>query len=500
MRKELCVDSPMQATRSISSLLLVPGLLSFSPYTPAQDITYYIEANREGVWPNCPYRFLSYGDSCAGSADLWKAAGKNQEFTLESAGEDVFYLKASCGSYLSYPADCNQNDVIDLWPQAGINQQFRLVVGDNQQFEYYIEAVGRSQCERRWLSFPVPCTTTTPDTIDFWSETGPDQRFRLHPVRMKQPHNLNPISDSGCADPYVWYSIPEKTYALQCTAGKLPLSYSSTINPATASFKYQGESLSGDLPSWATDNARWAPENIYISETNENYCFYSDSSAEANGVHRMGWSMSRSGEKPNQWSKHSPTYLNLGNTAGGEIDGNVFVESDGTHYLVWKSDDNNVGSLTTRIWMQQIELGNETVKQLNSPKVIMDSTGLWWVDSWVQSGSLVEGPEIIKTNGWYYLFFASGKYCQDSYAEGVARSKNIWGPYEKLLVPFLSTGIVGNSQNSKIIGPGHASFIQDKDQRWYSIFHGSLDYSCNRLPFGVEFTFGSSGWPVAIFP
>lgn len=480
-------------------LLIFPSYHTFTPYTPSPDITYYIEANREGIWPSCSYRFLSYVDSCNGTVDLWKGAGKNQEFTLEYAGDDnLFYLKTSCGAYLSYPNDCNEN-IIDLWPQAGVNQAFRLVVGNNQQFEYYIEATGRSHCDKRWLSFPVACTTNSPDKIDFWSETGPDQRFRLHPVRMKQPNNLNPISDSGCADPYVWYSIPEKIYALQCTAGKLPLSYSPSINPSTASFKYQGESLSGTLPSWASDNARWAPENIYISETNENYCFYSDSSAEANGVHRMGWSMSKSGEKPNQWSTHSPTYLNLGNTAGGEIDGNVFVDDGGATYLIWKSDDNNVGSKTTRIWMQQIQLGNATVKQLTNPVVILDSTGLWWVDSWVESGSLVEGPEIIKTNGWYYLFFASGKYCQDSYAEGVARSKNIWGPYEKLLVPFLSTGIVGNSQNHKIIGPGHASFIQDQGT-WYSIFHGSLDYTCNRLPFGVEFSFGYSGWPIANFP
>lgn len=73
----------------------------------------------------------------------------------------------------------------------------------------------------------------------------------------------------------------------------------------------------------------------------------------------------------------------------------------------------------------------------------MDSTGLWWVDSWVSGGSLVEGPEIVKRGSWYYLFFAAGKFCQDTYTEGVARSTSIWGPYEKLGVPILSNGIVG---------------------------------------------------------
>lgn len=474
------------------------SIISFSPYNIQSDITYYIEANREGIWPSCSYRFLSYTDSCTGP-DLWKAAGKNQEWTLENAGNGLYYLKTSCGSYLSYPSDCNQK-IVDLWPAAGVNQAFRLIVGDNQQFEYYLEATGRSQCQYRYLSFPVSCTTNSPDKVDLWSETGVDQRFRLHPVRMKQPINMNLISDNGCADPYVWYSLPEQTYALQCTAGKLPLSYSSTIHPSTVYFKTQGESLGGTIPSWATDNARWAPENVYVPEYNENYCFFSDSSTQSNGVHRMGWSLSKNGEKPNQWTTYSSTYMNLGNTAGGEIDGTVFVDDDKKTYLIWKSDDNNAGSKTTRIWLQQIKLGNATVQQLTSPIVILDSTGLWWVDSWVDSGSLVEGPEIVKTNGWYYLFFASGKYCQDSYAEGVARSHNINGPYEKMKVPFLSTGIVGNSQNKKIIGPGHASFVQDKDTSlWYSIFHGSLDYTCNRLPFASGISFGYSGWPVAEF-
>lgn len=61
-----------------------------------------------------------------------------------------------------------------------------------------------------------------------------------------------------------------------------------------------------------------------------------------------------------------------------------------------------------------------TVRQIGAPAKIMDSTGLWWVDSWVTGGSLVEGPEIVQANGYYYLFFAAGKYCQPSYSEGVA--------------------------------------------------------------------------------
>ena len=128
----------------------------------------------------------------------------------------------------------------------------------------------------------------------------------------------------------------------------------------------------------------------------------------------------------------------------------------------------------------------------------MDSAGLWWIDSWVAGGSLVEGPEVVYHGGYYYLFFASGKYCQDSYAEGVARSKSVYGPYEKLGVPLLNTGMVGNSGGTKIIGPGHASFVQNSGEDYLmTVWHASIGENCNRYPFITKTTFtGVNGWPV----
>ncbi len=104
-----------------------------SPYVPTAGWTYAIEAIRSSNWPACPYRFLSFPDSCD-SVDLWRGAGSNQMWTLEAAPSSdpyVFYLRASCGSYLrcmffffkaslactnllvsySYPSDCGIDKV-----------------------------------------------------------------------------------------------------------------------------------------------------------------------------------------------------------------------------------------------------------------------------------------------------------------------------------------------------------------------------------------------------
>lgn len=437
---------------------------------------------------------MSYPSTCD-KVDLWNAAGINQEWTLEDAGGGNFYLLTSCGHYLSYPGDCTEH-VIDTWPQAGVNQAFKFVVGDNTQFEYYLQAVGREACPFQWGSFPVPCTTSSPDTVDLWDAAGPDQRFRLHPVRSAAPSDHKVNSQVPCADPFAWSSSQRGLYLLQCTGGALSLMANSTINPDVL-FGYEGNCLGGTPPPWAANDNRWAPENTEESG-NISVTFFADQ--QSDGKHRIGWVASPRGPQPEAWNEYSANYMDLGDAPGGDIDPHVFHDTDGRTYLVWKTDDNNVGASVTRLWAQEIVIAGGSVAQVGSPLQIMDSTGLWWITSWVPGGSLVEGPEIVKNNGVYYLFFAAGQYCQDSYTEGVARSSSVWGPYEKMGVPLLSTGLVGNAQGAKLIGPGHASFaFNAADQQWYAVWHASMGENCNRYAFVSNLVFGTDGWPYANF-
>lgn len=473
-------------------LTLLRTASSFTPYQPAAGWTYFIEAVREQAWPSCQYRFVSYPSTCD-KVDLWNAAGINQEWTLEDAGGGNFYLLTSCGHYLSYPGDCTEH-VIDTWPLAGVNQVFKFVVGDNTQFEYYLQAVEREACPFQWVSFPVPCTTSAPDTVDLWNAAGQDQRFRLHPVRSASPleHRVN--SQVPCPDPFAWRSSERELYLLQCTGGGLALMVNSTLNPNVL-FEYEGNCLGGAPPPWAASDSRWAPENTEEGG-NVSVTFFADQ--QSDGKHRIGWVVSTTGPQPEAWNEYSSDYMVLGNAPGGDIDPHVFRDSDGRTYLVWKTDDNNVGATVTRLWAQEISIAKGSVTQFGSPQQIMDSTGLWWINSWVPGGSLVEGPEIVKVGGFYYLFFAAGQYCQDSYSEGVARSQSIWGPYDKMGVPLLSTGLVGTAGGAKLVGPGHASFAV-ADQQWYAVWHASLGENCNRYAFVSSLKFGADGWPYVNF-
>ena len=484
------------------------SLFAYNPYSPIAGWTYYVEAAR-GLWSStCQYRFFSYPNSCS-SIDLWNGAGVNQQFKLISAGSGYFYLQTNCGNYLSYPSACSDTKTIDTWPQAGINQMFKIYKSEVSNFEFYIEAVGRDDCLYRYLSFPGTCSSNEPDHIDFWYATGVNQRFFLHPVSSANPPLHNPISNVPCPDPFAWRSkLPDKSpssYLLQCTGGGLGLSYSATDRlEADSKLLYQGDCLGGVPASWASNTVnRWAPENYEYIENGVAYNFIFFADSQADGVHRLGWAMSASGASPGAWDLYSPSYLSLGGAPGGDIDGHVFEDPDTNRtYLIWKTDDNAVGSLTTRIWLQEIRFSIGSVSQLSSPVQILDSTGLWWAVSWVAGGSLVEGPEIVKRNGIYYLFFASGQYCQDTYKEGVARSSSIFGPYEKLGVPLLSNGIVGlgafsgSSSYSQLVGPGHASFVSLGNDEWRIVYHASIGENCNRYAFVDRLVFGSDGWPL----
>ena len=179
----------------------------------------------------------------------------------------------------------------------------------------------------------------------------------------------------------------------------------------------------------------------------------------------------------------------------------VFRDPDsGQSFLIWKTDDNSVGANTTRIWAQQLVIDAANVSLVGPRRVLLNSSGLWWVDSWVEGGSLIEGPEMMKVGKFYYLFFAAGRYCQPSYAEGVARSTEFWGPYEKAPVALLSTGIVGYSAGEKQIGPGHASYVRHpKSGEYFAVYHASKGDNCNRYAFIERMRFTGAGWPYIDF-
>ena len=97
----------------------------------------------------------------------------------------------------------------------------------------------------------------------------------------------------------------------------------------------------------------------------------------------------------------------------GSIDADMTRDENGRRYLVWKEDGNS-RNLPTPIWAQR--LSDDGTKLVGEPKELIRNDAAW-------EGRVVEGPFILRRNGWFYMFYSGNACCgrECNYALGVAR-------------------------------------------------------------------------------
>ena len=78
-------------------------------------------------------------------------------------------------------------------------------------------------------------------------------------------------------------------------------------------------------------------------------------------------------------------------------------------------------------------------------------------------GAIVEGPNIYKRDGWYYLMLAEGG---TGWNHGIlmARSKNIYGPYEADPQPMLTSR---DNETITLQKAGHGEIVKTDANEWY---------------------------------
>lgn len=224
------------------------------------------------------------------------------------------------------------------------------------------------------------------------------------------------------------------------------------------------------LPSWA-DYYFWAPEMTY--ENGKVYIYYA--------AHKKGGNLCiavASADKPEgPYTDHGPLMCET----VGSIDAFPMRDENGKLHMVWKEDANSVGKLTP-IWMMSM---NEERTALTGEKRELFKNDLPW------EKNLVEGVAMMRHGDYYYAFYAAAGCCgrECTYANGVARSKSLLGPWEKYKEPILIS-------NEKWKCPGHGTPIE-KDGRFYFMYHA---YNTNSTVYtgrqGLlqEFKFTPDGW------
>jgi beta-xylosidase len=175
----------------------------------------------------------------------------------------------------------------------------------------------------------------------------------------------------------------------------------------------------------------------------------------------------------------------------GSIDGFPVDDERGRRYLLWKEDGNSVQK-PTPIWAQQ--LSADGTKLIGERREILRNTEPWEKHSSLPYGDLVEGPAVVRRNGWFYMFY-SGNFCcarECNYMMGVARSRKLLGPWEKNPANPILAG------NDAWKCPGHGTVVTDargRDFLMYHAMHPKDFIYVGRQALIDEVTWGRDGWP-----
>lgn len=227
-------------------------------------------------------------------------------------------------------------------------------------------------------------------------------------------------------------------------------------------------------PSWSVGNF-WAPEISY--HKGKYYVYYTARKKDG----PLCVAVAVSDKADSNYKDYGPLVCEQ----DGSIDGMPVTDNNGDRYLTWKEDGNSQ-NLATPIWIQK--LSNEGTKLVGVKKELFRNKP----DSW--EGNLVEAPFIKKHNNMFYMFYSANACCgtECNYAMGVARSKNLLGPWEKNPAnPILKSNNIWKC-------PGHGSIATDKNGKDFMLYHAynvKSNVFSGRQGLVDEVIWGKNGWP-----
>ncbi len=170
------------------------------------------------------------------------------------------------------------------------------------------------------------------------------------------------------------------------------------------------------------------------------------------------------------WSE--PIYLQQGG-----VDPSLWFEN-GRCYMV-----SNPGSIML------CEIDPKTGRQLTDSKYLWNGMG----------GRFPEAPHIYKKDGWYYLLISEGG-TELAHSLTIARSRDIYGPYEANPDNPILTNCNMAGQFSQIQGTGHGDFVQAPDGSWWVVFLAYRNFGGSYHHLGRETCLAPVEWPEGEWP
>lgn len=176
----------------------------------------------------------------------------------------------------------------------------------------------------------------------------------------------------------------------------------------------------------------------------------------------------------NNWT--DPVYFKFSG-----IDPSILFDDDGRVYI----HGSRGPGPGTKINLFQVDI--KTGELLSEEKTIWEGTG----------GIYPEGPHIYKKDGYYYVMISEGG-THEHHMITVARSRDIWGPYEANPDNPILTA---RGTDEYIQYTGHCDAFQDKNGDWWGVCLGvrrdkSGRFIMGRESFLTRCTWDEGQWPV----
>ncbi len=186
----------------------------------------------------------------------------------------------------------------------------------------------------------------------------------------------------------------------------------------------------------------WAPDIFRDPKDKQFYLYYTVN-------HRIGVAVA---ERPDA------TFADRGRLFGNAIDAHMFCDDDGQYFLYY------VQLPGFRITVQPM---SSPLEKKGKPIELIRPTEPWEM----KSGSVTEGPWMLKHRGIYYLVYSGTGASSLNYAIGYATAKSPTGPFTK----YTGNPIVARGGGA--LGPGHGCVVRDGADRLWSVYHQQKDGS-----------------------
>jgi hypothetical protein len=193
------------------------------------------------------------------------------------------------------------------------------------------------------------------------------------------------------------------------------------------------------LPSWAAWGATWAPG---VLARPGGFVLYFAARSQALGVQCIG--VATAGSATGPFASPDAEPLVCQPELGGSIDPYPFVDSDGTAYLLWKSDE-NAFRRPSHLYGQRLRPDGLALE--GEPVVLLAYDAPW-------EDPLIENPALLAVDGTYVLLYSGGWWDSAGYGTGYATCTTPLGPCAKVT----TEGPVLGSEGSES-GPGGACII-----------------------------------------